>query len=48
VVAALCVGALSLASAAFLILELSGPLYGVIQLSPQPLKAALSQMRDSP
>lgn len=47
VVAALGVGALSLASAAFLILELSGPLYGVMQISPHPLQAALGQMRDT-
>jgi hypothetical protein len=47
VVTALGVGALSFASAAFLILELSGPLYGVMQISPHPLQAALGQMREA-
>ena len=45
VVMALLVGALSLASAAFLILELSGPIYGLFRLSPEPLRDALAEMR---
>ena len=45
VVAALLVGALSLASAAFLILELSGPIYGMFRLSPEPLLADPAEMQ---
>jgi hypothetical protein len=44
VVAALCVGALSVAGALFLILELDRPYEGLMHLSDAPLRAALAQM----
>jgi hypothetical protein len=44
VVAALCVGSLSVAGAIFLILQMNQPYGGWIQVSDAPLRAALAQM----
>jgi Protein of unknown function (DUF4239) len=44
VVAVLCLSALSVAAAVFLILELDGPFEGVIKVSSNPLRYALSQL----
>ena len=44
VIAALCVGALSIAGAVFLIMEMSQPYGGWIQISSSPLLMALAQM----
>ena len=44
VMAALLVGALSIAAAIFLILELSDPYAGLMRLSDMPLRTALAQM----
>jgi hypothetical protein len=44
VIAALCVSALSIAGAIFLILELDRPFEGVIRISSAPLRAALAQV----
>jgi hypothetical protein len=44
VIAVLSLSALSVAAAVFLILELDGPLDGVIKISSTPLRYALSQL----
>jgi hypothetical protein len=44
VIAAMFVGALSVAGALFLILELDQPYEGLLQLSPEPLRAALARI----
>lgn len=44
VIAVLFVCALSVASAVFLILEMDGPFEGLVKISPDPLRYALSQM----
>ena len=44
VTAALCVGALSIAGAVFLIMEMSQPYGGWIRISSSPLRTALTQM----
>ena len=43
-VAALCLGALSVAGATFLILEMNRPHTGVMQISIAPVRNALAQM----
>ena len=47
-VAALCLGALSVAGATFLILEMNRPYTGVMQISIAPIRNALTQMNRSP
>jgi hypothetical protein len=44
IVAVLCVSAMSVAAAVFLILELDGPFDGVIKISSGPLRYALAQL----
>ena len=44
VLAILFVCALSVASAVFLILEMDGPFEGVLRVSPEPLRFALSRL----
>jgi len=44
VIAVLCVCALSVSGAIFLILELDRPFEGVLQVSGAPLRAALAQL----
>ena len=44
VVAVLCVAAVSVAAAVFLILELDGPFEGVIKISSGPLQYALAHL----
>ncbi|MGH9148280.1 MAG: hypothetical protein ACRD1Q_16335 [Vicinamibacterales bacterium] len=48
IVAVLFVAAFSVAAAVFLILELDGPLDGVIKISSEPLRYALAQMGSTP
>jgi len=43
-VTALCLGAISVAGAAFLILEMNRPYTGIMQISLEPIRNALSQM----